>query len=1144
MKKNALRKDFYMEIKKSLGRFLSIFFIVALGVSFFSGIRSSEPDMRLSGDVYFDENHLMDIKVVSTLGLTKQDVKRIQKLPEIEKAEGSFSTDVLCTVGENKKVLHVMAKTKNMNDVTVEEGRFPEKPTECFADIDFLENSGYKVGDVIELESGTDEELKERFRHTSLKIVGSGSSPCYVSFGRGSSTIGTGEVSGFLVVPKENFDMEAYTEVYVKVKGAKDEIAFSEEYEEKIDGAMDLIEAIADVSCQIRKDGLAEEAQLKIDDARNELTQKRIDAEKQFLENEKKLSDGAAELAEGKIKIIDGKYQLASGKAEMDSKGKELQNGIDQYISGKNQLEQARQQLEEKSADYYKNYDSNLAKIEDGEKTLNAEAEKLEEQKQQLLQAKALIDGARGLLDKQKAEIDRRQAEYDAFLTSPDYTPVKAAQMKLELDMLKGVYEGALEVFEPRENEFYAQYNEAWPQIQAGEKLIEEKKKELQEARTQLEQGPAEIQKARELLDSKEKELNDAKALIDSGQTQMKEGEALLTEKEKELQKAEQKILSGEKEIEDGKQALEEAKKEAELKFAEGEAEITEAEKEIEKIELPTWYIFDRSVLTEYQEYGDNADRMKAIGKVFPVLFFLVAALISLTTMTRMVEEQRTQIGTLKALGYSKGAIMRKYMNYALIATLGGSVAGVLIGEKIFPYIIVYAYKIMYTHIPHIIIPYQWGYGVSATLIAVFCTMAATLSSCYRELIAQPAVLMRPEAPKQGRRILMERFTFLWKHLSFTWKSTLRNLIRYKKRFFMTIFGIGGCMALLLVGFGLKDSIMSIAELQYDNLQTYNSSIYMNDEMTADVRKDLKTYLENEKLISDYMSVHMKNAMLKGKSNEKEVYLVAVDDLEKRDEFLVFQNRVSRKSYDLTDDGVILTEKIAKMLDVKAGDSISVINGEKQKKKVKVSAVCENYIGHYVYMTTSLYEKLYGEKPVLNNILLKSDASDAELQKIGEKILKYDDVLNVQYMDSLKGRLDDMLKSLNIVIVVLIISAGMLAFVVLYNLNNININERKRELATIKVLGFYDLEVAEYVYRENILLTLIGALVGCGLGNLLHRFIITTVEVEMIMFGRLIFMRSYIYGILFTIAFSVFVNWIMYFKLKKINMVESLKSVE
>lgn len=1149
MKKNALRKDFYMEIKKNPGRFLSIFLIVALGVAFFSGIRASEPDMRLSGDTFFDERKLMDIKVVSTMGLTEKDVKRIGKLSSIEEVSASYSTDVLCPVGENRKVLHVMALNERMNQVTLESGRLPDKPGECFADVDFLEKSGYKVGDELVLESGTDEDLKEQLKCTTLKIVGSGSSPCYVSFGRGNTTIGTGEVSGFLVVPESNFDMEAYTEIYVKAKGAEKEIAFTEAYEDVVDEAMHEIKTIARVSCQIRRDDLARDAQLKIDDARNELNQKKSEAREEFAENEKKLSDAESELTDGKNRIASGRRQIRSAKSEMAAKDKELQDGIAQYRSGKEQLNQAKQELEKKAADYYGSYDSNLAQIEQGGQALNIEAEGLAEKKNQLEQARVEIEGKRQELDGLNNAIAAKEAEYEAFIHSTEYTGTpeqqeQASRMQAETAYMKNSYEEAMSLFAPQETAFYEQYHAAIPQIAAGEKLIQEKREELAEAKQQLQQGGVVIENTRKMLKEKEQELEAAKAQLDSGTKQMQEGQNVLREKEREIVKAEQDITSGEAELAEGRKTLEDAKQDAEEKFEEAEEEILDAEKEIEELELPKWYVFDRSVLTEYSEYGDNADRMKSLGKVFPVLFFLVAALISLTTMTRMVEEQRTQIGTLKALGYGKGAIMKKYLNYAFLATMGGSVLGTLIGEKVFPYIIVTAYKIMYTHIPHVLIPYQWEYAVTATALAVFCTTAATLSACYRELAAHPAVLMRPAAPKQGKRILLERMTFLWKRLGFTWKSTLRNLIRYKKRFFMTIFGIGGCMALILVGFGLKDSISSIADLQYKHLQTYQSSVFMNDDMDETVRSDLEKYLKKEKGISDYTYVYMKNAELKSRSKKVDAYLMAVDDLEKIDEFLSFRRRGKGEEYKLSESGVILTEKAAKTLGVKAGDSISLKNADNRKKEVEILAVCENYVGHYVYMTTGLYKELYGEDPILNNILLKSDKQDGGLQKIGERILKYDGVLNVQYMDSLKGRIDDMLNSLNIVIVALIVSAGMLAFVVLYNLNNININERKRELATIKVLGFYDLEVAEYVYRENVLLTLIGALVGCGLGNLLHRYIITTVEVEMIMFGRMILPSSYVYGVLFTVGFSAFVNWIMYFKLKRIDMVESLKSVE
>ena len=550
--------------------------------------------------------------------------------------------------------------------------------------------------------------------------------------------------------------------------------------------------------------------------------------------------------------------------------------------------------------------------------------------------------------------------------------------------------------------------------------------------------------------------------------------------------------------------------------------------------------------MPEYTSYGENADRMRAIGKVFPVIFFLVAALISLTSMTRMVEEQRTQIGTMKALGYGKAAIASKYIGYALLASAIGSVMGFLIGEKIFPFIIIYAYGIMYLHIPEILIPYHWGYAAFASGVAVACTLLATIEACYRELGGTPAVLMRPPAPKIGRRVVLERIGFLWKHLSFTWKSTIRNLMRYKKRFFMTIFGIGGCMALMLVGFGLRDSIFEIADLQYSEIQYYDGSVYLKENLTEKEIDNLDDFLTKDSDVIRHMKAKMQSVTLAKGKKKRTTYECVFGEPEDVRDYVHFRDRRSHTPYKLTDDGAIISEKTAKLLNAKAGDTIRIKDEENGDKKVKILKICENYMGHYLYLTPACYEKIYGEKPEYNCFLftIRDGYSQKQKEDAGKKILARKEVLNVSYMHEIREQLDDMLKSLNLVIVVLIISAGMLAFVVLYNLNNINIAERQRELATLKVLGFYDQEVGAYVYRENLILTLIGAGVGIGIGRILHLFIIQTVEVDAAMFGRNINPPSYLYSFLFTVLFSIIINGVMYFKLRKIDMVESLKSVE
>ena len=582
-----------------------------------------------------------------------------------------------------------------------------------------------------------------------------------------------------------------------------------------------------------------------------------------------------------------------------------------------------------------------------------------------------------------------------------------------------------------------------------------------------------------------------------------------------------------------------------EQQIADARQELADAEAQLADLEKPTWYVYDRSNLSEYSGYGDNADRMRAIGEVFPVLFFLVAALISLTTMTRMVEEQRTQIGTMKALGYERHSIAAKYLGYACLATVTGAIAGVLLGEKTLPYIIITAYGIMYEHMHEIRVPYNMFYGVWSGAAALACTMIATFFSCYRDLREQAAELMRPPAPKQGQRVFLERIPFIWKRLNFSWKATVRNIVRYKKRFFMTVFGIGGCMALLLVGFGLRDSIFAIAALQYDEIQLYDGNIILDEDASEEEKQAVYTELSEDSRVTGASENLLIQITVGNGEDWYDVYLNVPEEEETFSKFVILRDRVSHEEYTLSDNGAVLTEKMAKELGVEAGDEITIRDEDKGDITVTVETICENYMGHYLYMTPSLYEEVYGEAMEPNCIFYKTpDHTTDEADAIGEEILKLPGALSVSYTTDLKQQVDDMLGALDIVIVVLILSAGALAFVVLYNLNNINITERKRELATLKVLGFYNSEVCAYVYRENIILTLIGALFGIVLGIILHQFVIVTVEIESVMFGRNINLISFVYGFLITIAFSCFVNGVMYFKLKAINMVESLKSVE
>ena len=1198
MKKKALRKDFYMEIRKSMGRFLSIFFIVAIGCAFFAGIRSSEPDMRYSGDAYFDRKNLMDLQVISTMGLTDEDVEAIEKLDGIEKAEAGYSVDALCTEGDNQIVMHVMSLLPSMNQVQVENGRLPEKSDECVVDADFLSKSTLKIGDRVTLSSGTDKPVTDSLKEDTFTIVGSVSSPCYIGFQRGSTTIGSGNISAFLCVPEESFCMEVYTEIYAQVKGAEKLTAFTDQYDQRIDSVMKEVEAIKEEREKARYDEIVTEASEKLADAEKEITDAEAELEQGKAEAQEKLTAAREKLENAQKELEQAKKELASSQAKIASSKEELEQAQKELNESSGKIAAGEKELNEKSIA--------LATLKEQKDTLQGQLAALEQQKEKLsgqkttleAQKRTLQEGQKNLLDTQavlQQQISRLKAEKEDLNAEGIRLSEEKETLQKEYEELKSQYEasGDTEILKQVEakkaqlDEVNAKIAENSAKIERNKTLLEtvesqmdpleeklvQMKNGLEQTETALEKisaGLSEIEAGQEqmqtgltqmesYISSGEFQLQAAREQLESGKNQILSGQRQIEDAKKRIADGEEQIQAGIKQIQDGETGLadgwieyQDGERQANAEIADGEAQIADAKvqladakKEIEQIEKPTWYIYDRSHLPEYSGYGDNADRMKAIGEVFPLIFFLVAALISLTTMTRMVEEERTLIGTLKALGYSKKSIAAKYLGYAVLATLTGGIFGVMIGEKILPYIIITAYKIMYRHLPDVEIPYNLYYGVLACVAALLCTVAATIFSCMKELKEQAAELMRPPAPKQGKRVFLEYIPFLWKRLNFTWKSTVRNLMRYKKRFFMTIFGIGGCMGLMLVGFGLKDSISSIVPLQYEDIQLYDGNVILQSDVTMQEKQEVYEALEKNSQVVATAEDLLQKITIEHDGVSKEVYLNVPENVEKFSDFVVLQDRTTKEKYQLTDKGAVLTEKMAKELGVSAGDTVTIKEENEKERTVKISQICENYMSHYLYMTPAVYKAAYGKEPEYNSIYYRTEGrTTKEAESVGEAALKLDGALSVSYTTELRQQVDDMLQSLDIVIVVLIISAGMLAFVVLYNLNNINITERKRELATLKVLGFYDKEVTEYVYRENILLTLIGSVFGMLLGKILHRFIIVTVEIDSVMFGRNINTISFVYAFLLTVVFSLFVNGVMYFKLKKINMVESLKSVE
>lgn len=1105
MKKRALIKDIFVEIKRSRNRYLSLFLLTMLGVAFFSGVRATGPDMRLSADQYYDDSNLMDIRVVGTYGLTQEDVDAIADVNGVEEVIPAYRADVLSEIGEQQEVLRLMSMSDPVNKVDVTEGRLPEAENECLVDSSVMESSGYEIGDTISVYAGGDGEIEDTLAVTEFTIVGSGTSSYYISFDRGSSSIGRGSVYGFVIVSESAFSLEAYTDIYVTVTDALDLTSYTDEYNDAVSAVIKRIEAIAGERSEIRYADILEQAKTEIAEAKEEIAQGEDELAAAALE----LEDAKAEIEAGRREIQDGKTKIADGWAEIEASEKSIsaaQSDIDagwtEIASGKAEVERGRAQL----TSARQQISSQYATVQEGRRQLS-------EYEQQVTQAQAQLEESRELLRGLRAQ----EAAGDTSV-SAQIAQLEAAISETERELAAA------------QEQIYA----TSVQLTAGEESLAAAGAQLDLQEAELLQAEAKISQSENSLRAGQAELNSAKAQLAAARQTLKNSEAELEVAAQELEDGEAELIDGQAEYEQARDELQSAK-----------LEIESAEDKLVKLETPEWYVLSRQSIQDYVEYGENANRIEAIGTVFPLIFFIVAALVCLTSMTRMVEEQRTQIGCLKALGYSKWDIAAKYIVYALSASLLGSLAGMLIGQSLFPLLIIDAYKSLYQNFPNILTPLNFEFSMTATGAAIVCMAAATVAACYKETLSVPAKLMRPPSPKSGKRICLERISFIWKRMNFSSKATARNLFRYKKRMLMTLFGIGACMSLLVVAFGMNDSISDIGGLQFSKVNFYDASISIADDATSEDREDLLTGIKEDPDVKHSALVMYSTVDVSFEDSDRNAYLLIPENPEEIRQFISLQNRKTGENYELTDDGVVITEKLASLLDVSVGDRITLKEGERGETQVTVSAITENYFYHYVYISPTLYETIFGETPDYNTVLTINMSEGEEFERIfGDIYMENDAVSAVSFISDLSVRLQDMLKSMDFIIYVLIVSAGLLAFVVLYNLNNVNVSERLRELATLKVLGFYDSEVSAYVIRENIWLTAIGAVIGAFLGKVLHQYVIATAEVDLTMFGREISWQSYLFSIILTFAFSGIVNLVMHFKLKKINMVESMKSVE
>ena len=1079
-------KDVFREIKISLGRFLSILCIVAIGVAFFAGIKASAPDMKNSADTYFDKHNVQDIQVYSTIGLTKKDVAAIKRIKGVKSVQPNFSMDTLSQIDSTQMVIKVISYgiDQKMNKIRVVEGRMPERENECLIEASSATNKLYgtfHIGDTIKLQSGTDEALSKSLKHTKYKIVGTCYNPNYLSYEKGSSNIGSGTVNSFIYIQNTNVLKDYYTEVDVCVKGAKDLDCYSDEYFDVVDPVLKKIKKISNKQI----DAHIQSYQSELDEKKQEANDKFNDAENQFNDAQNKIDLGLAEIQSNELKLQDSKNQINQGWNEYYANIKVLDN-IPTLQNAIAQIEESEKKLPELL--------NQKEQAENGLNQINAVIDDLYAQRKMIQDSINLIDMA----------IEKAQN------TPSTDEQTEALKIKLieNLKNTKAYLEGKLATIDQTIAK-KAELEAIIPQIQDGINQIQAASSKKAELQSQLNQ----------LLSAKN-QLNNAYSSLVDGQAQYEDGVSKIEDAKTELNKSiEQLTLS---------------KAEFNIQKHDALRELSDAQLEIDKME-GKWIVLDRDSHYSYRDYGACADRMDGIAKVFPVFFFLVAALVCMTTMTRMVDEQRNEMGTLKALGYSKLQIASKYLIYALIASILGSILGCSLGMYLFPTVIFNAWNTLY-NIDQIKFLFQPGLILLASGSVTGITLLATLYSIYSELIEMPSQLMRPKAAKAGKKILLERISFIWKRLSFLRKVTARNIFRYKKRFFMTIIGIAGCSALLVAGFGINDSISDIVNQQYNVIYHYDATVAAKtNEITSQIQslKGVKDVYEE-----DHLAVTTK---IENKDISTTVHIISND--KKFKDFCTLFN--GKKEFDLDDSSVLISQKMATKLNKKAGDTIKFKDANNKVIKAKIKGVFRNYVGHHIYASETLYKSWNTNAKTTHTYLIKSKKTTKKFERnLGNKIMNVDGVQSVTFYSSLQKNFKDMIKSISYIVVVLVISAACLAFVVLYNLSNVNISERKREIATIKVLGFTRKEVDAYINRETILLTILGSLIGLGIGIGLHHLIMNLAEMDDIMFGRTINSISYVISFVMTIGFSAIINLFMHKKLNNIQMVESLKAVE
>ena len=1141
MKKNRMRTNLSRSIMRSLGRYIAIVAIIALGCSLFMGLKITKRDMVATGQDYTDEQNMFDLHLLNTYGWTQAQVDKVKDLDGVVDAEGSIYLDAFVKGDSGTdSVYRLYSMPEKVNMVYLLSGEMPSSPDECLVDGEMFGDS--IIGEEITVTAGNDPDTLDSLRYHTYTVVGRISSPIYMDMTRGSTTLGSGSIACYVYLPAEAFDVDYFTGIYATLEG--DWTVYSEEYNDFMDDMAEALTPSVELLAQLRFDNLIADAEREYADGLREYEDGLIEYENGRLEALQALADALAELEKAQADINDGWIQVNDGEVQRNDAQKQLDDARKQLDAAMLELENGKVEAFTQIADAYQDLADNEKMVKD---SLN-----------QVTDGLAQIDDGLSQIESGLSQIENSLPLLELMIglqqTQVEYTQQSLeAAKRLGNDRLIESLEATLAEQTATLEEYQSQYDEAvvtqeqllvtQAELDAQRVELAATEKVLRESLTAIEDGHSQLQTQKAVL---ENQFAAAAAKINAGYLELDAGQRELDAKKTEWAAGRQELIDGQAELDAARLEYEQGKADAETELAEAKAklddaaiQLADARKTIDEMTGPDIFVLTRNTNAGYLALDSNSDIVDGIAEILPVFFLLIASLVCITTMTRMVEEERTQIGTLKALGHSKGSIMGKYLWYSVSAAILGCSLGCIVGCSFFPNLLWNAYGILFNIRPNVVLTVDWQLCLGITAAYIACSTFATWYCCYRTLREVPAELIRPKAPDTGRKSLMEKLPF-WKHMSFLNKVMLRNVFRYKQRLLMMLIGIGGCTALLLTGFGMRDTIIDIANIQFSEVNHFDIEVYFSEGRTEEQKDQFLADLKAEGITNKVGFFYQTSVEMGFDGQARDVYLISAENEIKN--YLSF-NR-NGEEFDMPDLGeALISVGIAEIMGINLGDTITIRDADMRTMTLKVSGIYENHVQNFCIVSPQTVEDQWGAVPAdqMAFLLVKNGV---DVHEANAFITNMDGVINTTVCEDSADMVNNMMAALDMIVVVIVFSAGLLGAIVLYNLTNINSTERIREIATIKVLGFRAGETSAYVFKENILLTVLGMILGLPLGRWFLGFIVERLKIDMVWFKTRLSLPSYLYAMILTLLCATVVDFIFHHKLQKINMAEALKSVE